>query len=366
MKSNVYDTKQVEDALIKCVSLSIGLSNGSAKNLVSPWTLAHWYSSLGLNKICKDRKNIEFQQKLIKAVDQNTDWKIFHKALGKKRSETVNALGKLQEKGLVSVSLDEEQKNYLIQDYRKKLITTKGLARKYHLKENEVYLIIHEARKNNKDLSLIKIKWKKEFKYRKSIPKERKKTIIKDYNKGLLTVLGICVKHGITPSVAQALLYSDNAASIKRRHGRQHKIDEELVFDVLTKSSQEIEQKYGYTSVYVDEMKRFVSQWNQLTEGQQRIFSKTVRKKTLPSKYILAAIARSSDRNANEKFDKILFAFVSNDEEVMEKYNMSRKTFNRLIREMEFWKILSRKEETVKDRVISENAFTQNLLRSQN
>ena len=53
LKSNVYDEKQVEDALIKCALLSIGSSNGSAKNLISPWTLAHWYSSLGLNKIYK-------------------------------------------------------------------------------------------------------------------------------------------------------------------------------------------------------------------------------------------------------------------------------------------------------------------------
>ena len=344
LKSNVYDTKQVEDALIKCVSLSIGLSNGSAKNLVSPWTLAHWYSSLGLNKICKDRKNIEFQQKLIKAIDQNMEWKTFHKTLGKRRNETINALRKLQEKGQISVSLDNETKNNLIQDYREKLITNKGLARKYNLKESEVYFVIHEARRNKKDLSLIKIKWKKEYKDRQSIPEKRKKTIVRDYNKGLLTVLGICVKHGITPSVAQALLYSENNANIKRRHGKQHKKDEELVLDILTKSSEEIEQKYGYTSVYVDEMKRFVSQWKLLTKAQKRIFSKTMRKKVLPSKYVLASIERSTDRNANEKFDRILFALFSTCEEIIEKYEISRKTANRLIREMEFWKILSRKK----------------------
>lgn len=349
LKSNVYDTKQVEDALIKYASLSISLSNGSAKNLISPWTLAHWYSSLGLNKICKDRKNIEFQQKLINAVDQNTEWKTFHKALGKRRNETINALRKLQEKGQISVSLDNEKKNNLIQDYRKKLITNKGLARKYNIKESEVYFVIHEARRNKKDLSLIKIKWKKEYKDRQSIPEKQKKTIVKDYNKGLLTVLGICVKHGITPSVAQALLYSENNANIKRRHGKQHKKDKKLVIDVLTKSSEEIEQKYGYTSVYVDEMKRFVNQWSLLTKGQKKAFSKIMRKKVLPSKYVLASIERSTDRNANEKFDRILFALVSTREEIIEKYEISRKTANRLIREMEFWKILSRKEEPVKD-----------------
>ena len=349
LKSNVYDTKQVEDALIKCASFSIGSSNGSAKNLVSPWTLAHWYSSLGLNKICKDRKNIEFQQKLIHVIDKNVKWKTFHKALGKRRNETINALRKLQEKGQISVSLDNETKNNLIQDYREKLITNKGLARKYNLKESEVYFVIHEARKNKKDLSLIRIKWKKEYKNRQSIPEKRKKTIVRDYNKGLLTVLGICVKHGITQSVAQALLYDENNTNIKRRYGKKHKKDKELVFDVLIKSSEEIEQKYGYTSVYVDEMKRFVSQWKLLTKAQKRIFFKTMRKKVLPSTYVLASIEKSADRNANEKFDKILFASVSTREDIMAKYSMSRKTVNRLIREMEFWKILSGKEDPAKE-----------------
>lgn len=348
LKSNIYNSKQVEDALMERASLSIDSASISARDLISPWTLAHWYSKLGLNRICKNRKNKEFEKKLISAVDQNVEWKNFHKSLGKRRNETINALGKLQEKGHVGASLNEETKARLIRDYREKLITNKGLARKYNIKESEIYFVIHEARKNKKDLSVIKLKWKKEYKNRQSIPEKRKKTIVRDYNKGLLTVQGICVKHGISPSIAQALLYTDNDANIQRRHGRQHKKDKELVFDVLTKSSREIEQKYGYTSVYVDEMKRFVSQWKLLTNGQKMAFSKIMRKKALPSKYVLSAIERSSDRNANEKFDKILFASISSYEDIMEKYSMSRKTVNRLIREMEFWKILSEKERAFK------------------
>lgn len=346
LRSNVYSTKQVEDALMERASLSINPKNICARDSISPWTLAHWYSKLGLNQIFKDRKKLEFQKKLLKAVDQGIEWKTFHKTLGKRRNETINALRKLQEKGQVGVSLDDDKKNRLIQDYREKLITNKGLARKYCLKESEVYFVIHEARQNKKDLSAIKIKWKKEYKDRQSIPDKRKETIVKDYNKGLLTVLGICVKHGISPSVAQALLYNDNDENIKRRHGRQHKKDKELVSDVLTKSSQEIEQKYGYASVYVDEMKRFVSQWKRLTKGQKRAFSQTMCKKVLPSKYVLASIERSTDRNANDKFDQILSALVLSLEDIMEKYGISRKTANRLTREMEFWKILSGKERT--------------------
>ncbi len=348
LKSNVYDAQQVETALIDCVLLSINSLPISPKNSISPWTLAHWYSKLGLNKIFKNKKNHEFKQKLINMIDQNVEWKTFHKALGKKRNETINILGKLQEKGYVGTSLDEETKTRLIRDYREKLITNKGLARKYNIKESEIFFVIHEARKNKKDLSVINLKWKKEYKNRKSIPEKQKKIIVKDYNKGLLSVLGICVKHGISQSVAQALLYGDNDENIKRRHGRQHKKDKELVSDVLTKSSQEIEQKYGYTSVYVDEMKRFVNQWQLLTKGQKIMFSKIMRKKVIPSKYILSSVERSSDRNANQKFDKILFASVSTLEDVMEKYGMSRKTANRLVREMEFWKILSKKESAFK------------------
>ncbi|MCR4623856.1 MAG: hypothetical protein K5780_04360 [Alphaproteobacteria bacterium] len=334
--------------MIDCVLLSINSLPISPKNSISPWTLAHWYSKLGLNKIFKNKKNHEFKQKLINMIDQNVEWKTFHKALGKKRNETINILGKLQEKGYVGTSLDEETKTRLIRDYREKLITNKGLARKYNIKESEIFFVIHEARKNKKDLSVINLKWKKEYKNRKSIPEKQKKIIVKDYNKGLLSVLGICVKHGISQSVAQALLYGDNDENIKRRHGRQHKKDKELVSNVLTKSSQEIEQKYGYTSVYVDEMKRFVNQWQLLTKGQKIMFSKIMRKKVIPSKYILSSVERSSDRNANQKFDKILFALVSTLEDVMEKYGMSRKTANRLVREMEFWKILSKKESAFK------------------
>ncbi len=345
LKSNVYNAQQVEEAMLKYASLSINSSAAFAKNLVSPWTLAHWYSRLGLNLNHKKRKTVKFRQKLMNAIDQNTEWKTFHEALGKKRNETINALGRLQEKGQIVVPLDDNQKNKLIRDYREKLITNKGLARKYSLKESDVYFVIHEARKNKRDLSLIKLKWKKEYKDRQSIPKKQKKIIIKDYNKGLLTVLGICVKHGITLSVAQHLLYNDNDANIKRRHVKPHRKDKEFVSDIQTKSYQEIEKKHGYTSVYIDEMKRFVNQWNLLTKGQKRMFSKIMRKKVLPSKYVLSSIERSADRNANQKYDKILFALVSSREDIMVEYGMSRKTVNRLIREMEFWKILSEKEQ---------------------
>ncbi len=349
-RSNVYNAKQIEAALLECIPYSNHSKNASAKDSISLWTLARWASELGLNVRYNDQKSEATKEKILKIIDNDKDieWKNIHKIIGKKRNSAINALGKLKDKGLIRITLEEEKKNKLIQDFREKLITHKGLARKYNIKESEVYCIIHEARKNKKDISRIKITWKITHKNRQALSEKQKRKIIKDYNKGLLTLQGICVKHGISQKVAQSVIYENDDSTIKRRNGKQRKRNTELVLDVLTKSSQEIERKYGYTSVYVDELKRFVNQWNLLTEDQKDVFNYTVLSGVMPSENVLSSIEISLNRNANEKFDKILFVSISTCEEIMAKYNILRRSVNRLIREMEFWKILSGEEQRKK------------------
>ena len=343
LKSNVYSAKQIEKALLECFYNSN--HSTSARDSISLWTLARWASRLGLNVRYSDQKSKETKEKILETVDKDIEWKNIHKIIGGKRNSVINKVGKLQDKGQIQITSDEEKKNKLIRDFREKLITHKGLANKYHIRESEVYCIIHEARKNRKDLSLIEIKWNILYKNRQALSKKLQRKIIKDYNKGLLTLQGICVKHGISQKVAQSVIYENNDNVIKRRHGKQRKRDTELVLDILTKSSQEIERKYGYTSVYVDELKRFVNQWNLLTEDQKDVFNYTVLSGVMLTEEVLSSIERSLNRNANEKFDKILFVAVSTREEVMAKYNILRRSVSRLIREMEFWKILSGEEQ---------------------
>lgn len=347
-RSNVYNAEQIEAALLECIPDLNHSKNASAKDSISLWTLARWASRLRLNVRYNDQKSEATKKKILKIINKDIEWKNIHKIIGKKRNSAINALGKLKDKGLIRITLEEEKKNKLIQDFREKLITHKGLARKYNIKESEVYCIIHEARKNKKDISRIKMTWKITYKNRQALSEKQKRKIIKDYNKGLLTLQGICVKHGISQKVAQSVIYENDDSTIKRRNGKQRKRNTELVLDVLTKSSQEIERKYGYTSVYVDELKRFVNQWNLLTEDQKDVFSYTVLSGVMPPENVLSFIKRSLNRNANEKFDKILFVSISTCEEVMAKYNILRRSVNRLIREMEFWKILSGEEQRKK------------------
>ncbi len=341
LKSNIYSEKQVEDALVECLPFSKHSETSIVKNFISPWTLARWISELGLNEIYKDQKSKKAQEKLIASFEQNVEWKNIHQIIGKKRNASINALRKLQDKGLIRVVLDEEKKSRLIKDFREKLITHKGLACKYKIKESEVYCIIHEARTNKKDLSLINIDWKIRYKNRKALSKKRKEKIVKDYNKGLLTLKGICVKHGTSQKIAQSIIYENNNKNIKRRHGIQRKINPELVLDVRTKSSQEIERKYGYTSVYVDELKRFVNQWNMLTDDQKNMFIYTIFSGIMPTENELSSVNSS----LYEKFGKILFVSVSTVEDVMAEYGIQRRSVSRLVRELEFWKILSAEEQ---------------------
>ena len=159
---------------------------------------------------------------------------------------------------------------------------------------------------------------------------------------------GICVKHGISQKVAQSVIYENNDGIIKRRNGKQRKRDPELVLDVRDKSSQEIERKYGYTSVYIDELKRYVNQWNLLTDDQKNMYSYIVLRGKMPSKKLLDSIEKSPKRNLNEKFVRVSFASISSLDDTIEEFNVNRKNASRFKRQSDFWRILSAEEQKQK------------------
>jgi len=344
MKRDNYSAKQIEKALLEYVSLSDhSIENIAKTNGIPNRTLSYWISKLNLNSRYDDRhrQEIEKERKLIDSLNQGIKWKKFHRVIGKKRNAAINTLRKLQDKGRIEINLTEEKKERIIKDFREKVLTNKGIARKHNINESEIYCVIHEARTNKKDLSVIKIKWKISYNKHQLVPEEQKKRMVRDYNKGLLTLQGICVKHEVSVKTANNIIYVENGAHIKRRNG-MHRVTKEFVFDIMNKSSREIEKQYRYKPVYIDELKRYINQWILLTDDQKNLFRSTVRRGIMPDDDVISSVRKSSIDSVNEKFKKMLFVSISSYEDIMAEYDVVRKGANRLKRESEFWKILAK------------------------
>ncbi len=345
LKSQFYNAKQIEKALTEYVYMKdCTIENISELNAISIRTLERWTSILGINSRNDDRskKSQTIEKNIINTLQQDVEWRNFHNIIGKKRNATINTLRKLQESGQFITALNENEKDAIIEDYRKKLLTHKGIARKHGIKESDLYCVIHEARKNGKDLTLVKQPWEIIYRRRQLIPQKQKERVVSDYNEGLLTLQGICVKYGVTQKIAQHLIYRDNENKLKRRNG-QRLNDEELVSDLQNRTTREIAQKYGYKSMYIDELRIPINQWNLLTTDQKRLFYNTMINGMLPSEDILSSIQNSLNKKVNEKFKKLLFILVSNHEDIMAEFGISKKSILGLRRQAEVWKILTGK-----------------------
>lgn len=346
LRSHIYKTQQIEKALMEYVSLfDHSIENIAKTNEIPIRTLSCWITKLNLNSRREDRhkRARRKEKKLITSINHGIEWQNLHKAIGKKRNATINILRKLQDQGQIEVSLTEEKKNRIIKDYREKVLTNKGIARKYNITESDVYCVVHEARQKKKDLSMIKLKWKITHHKYHEIPKAKKEKMVRDYNKGLLTLRGIGIKHDLSTTVVQYVLYGENGKRIKRRNGRLRKM-EDLVYDIMNKSDQEIEKKYGYKPIYIDELKRCARQWQLLSDDQKHIFKNMIRKGVTPPEKVISEVSKSSINAVNEKFKKILFVLGAKYEDIMDKYGITRKSANKLKRESEFWKIMSEQE----------------------
>jgi transposase-like protein len=346
LKSHIYKTQQIEKALIEYVSLcDHSIENIAKTNKIPVRTFSGWISKLELSSRREDRhkKARKSEQKLINSLNRGVKWKNLHKVIEKKRNSTINTLRKLHDRGQIGIELTEEKKNKIIKDYREKILTNKGIARKYNITESDVYCVIHEARQRKKDLSIIKMKWKISNNKSSLITENQKEKMVRDYNKGLLTLQGICVKHEITMKIAQSVLYRENGERLKRRNGRLKKM-EELVSDITSKSNRKIEKKYGYKPVYIDELKRYAQQWTLLSDNQKNLFKYTMHRGVMPTAEIISSIKKSPICAVNEKFKKMLFVLGATYEDIMAEYSITRKSANKLKRESEFWKIMSKQK----------------------
>ena len=333
-----YSAKQIEEALIDWFT-----KGRNESNKVSYRSLQEWSRLLGITSSRGDisRRVQETKQKLINNLDQGADWNSFHNNLGKKQRHARQMLGQLQDSGLVEISLTEEEKDDLLYDYRKGLLTKKGLAKKYNIKESDVFCILHEARKNGKDMSRINITSSQKYSRRNPIPKRIREKLVNDYNKELLTVRGISVKYHISLGMVQKILFKENNEKVERRNGKRTK-DDILVDDLQNKSNQEIEKKYGYKSAYIDDLKRYITHWKYLTDDQKNLFKTTMESKTMPSNYVLSSIKRSSVDGIDEKFKKLLFILISTKKEIIKKYDLTVGSANRLRRGVNLWKVLAK------------------------
>lgn len=347
MRKKSHSAEQVEKALVEYMTLTdYSIAKIAKINEIPERTLSGWISKLSLNsrRESRHKKTVEKEQRLINSINHGIEWKKLHRAVGRRRNVTINMLRKLQDEGQIEIALTEEKKNRIIKDYREKVLTNKGIARKHNIKESDVYCVIHEARRKKKDLSIVKIKWKISYNRNHLISEAQKKRMVRDYNKGLLTMQGICVKHEVSVPIAQHVIYKENNERIKRRNV-QRKKTEEFVSDIMDKSNREIEKKYGCKSAYIDELKRYVRRWSLLTDDQKNVYRNTILTGVMPAENVISSVKKSPINSVNETFKKMLFISGATYEDIMDEYSITRKSANKLKRESEFWRILSKKEQ---------------------
>jgi len=342
-KHKLYNAKQIEEALIDWVT-----EGKNKSNEISLRSLSDWSQKLGIVSINKMlAKSIkETKQKLINNLNRGVEWKDIHYTIGKRPRAMRKMLGRMQDKGQVEILLSEDEKEDLITDYRKGLFTKKGLAKKYEIKESDVFCIIHEARKNGRDLSRLNVDWFLKYSCNKipaKIKEKLKKNVVKDYNKALLTRKGLGAKYNISLGTIKNILSDENSYEVKRRNGKLTK-DEELVLDMQNKSLREIENKYGYKPDYVDDLKRQITHWGHLTDDQKNLFKETMKSKTFPDDEVLSSIKQSEIYSINEKFKKFLFVLIATPEEIMEKFHLTSHSVNRLRRCVSLWKVLAKEQ----------------------
>ncbi len=339
-QSQMYSAQQIEDALIEWITEG---HNKSSK--IPYWSLQCWRRESGIFSSYKDslQKSNMNKQNLINSLNQGAEWKNIHNVFGKNPGYTRQVFGELQEKGLVEIPLNEEEKEDLLRVYRKGLLTRKGIAKKYNIKESDVFCILHEARKQGKDLTQIKISPNKKHSRKDKISKITKEKLIKDYNEALLTIKGLGLKYSISRGSIQRILSKCNTDEIKKRQGKRIKY-EKLILDLKNKSEQEIEQKYGYHPSYIDELNRCITYWEGLTDEQKELFKTTMKSCIMPAKDALSAIKLSSNDCINEKFKKLLFVLISTRSETIKKYDLSIISANKLRRHANLWKALAKQE----------------------
>ena len=373
---NPVDLDMVKKALIEyCTQPDVPVREIAERNGIMGTTLFNWKARAGLSlrrKLYRQNKintSVQvgldcFEREKIYNFSRNMNHRIYsaeqiEKALidwvtkGRNESNSIShhSLYDWSQKlgiTLSRVPLKDEEKQCLLCDYRKRLFTRKGLAKKYGVRESDVFCIIREARHNGEDLTPINIKIVKKYSCANPIPALIKEKLVEDYNQDWLTLKGLGVKYDISTGVVERVLFKEKSDKIKRKsalrieHNMVLKRYETLVLDIKNKSPSEIEEMYGYKTYYANELKRYATYWEQLADDQKKLFKTTMESKIMPPDEVLSSIKYSSNNVVNEKFKRLLFVLLSTREEIEKEYNLSAAGANKLLRNVKLWKVLAK------------------------
>lgn len=271
----------------------------------------------GMTNVCVDRSSSNSLVDLISIEKNNLETKPVLQSL----RQSANSRSSYSRQRL-SKQKNQNQKK-IMNSNRKRFV-----RHMYGIKESDLVFIINKMRNAKKDLSNIKVMQSKSLK-ENQILEITKGNKINDYNRGLLSSEGISINYNTYLRDVKNIIFKRYISEIERINGRRIN-DNNLVFDLKNKPQQEIKKKYGYKFTYIDNLERYITHWECLTDDQKKLFKTTVNNKTMQIKDILSSITSSSTHVINEKFRKFLFVLTSTREGVRKKYDLSKKGVYRL------------------------------------
>ncbi len=130
---------------------------------------------------------------------------------------------------------------------------------------------------------------------------------------------------------------------------------------LLTESPDAVKTKYGFKDRIIRDRLTVIDYWRKLSDDQKNAFKKAIKTKEMPD---LSAVEYPQGKRIcfiNDNFEKNLFALVSKDEEIIEKYykNASvvqkKDNVRRLRQKTNIWTILAEQEIDLIQAVKDEN-----------
>ena len=378
------DSKKNRDSKKMCLDNAIseypekGLHAAAQDNDVHIWSLYHVLRELsneGKIILKRDQKEqVRHQEKLdlLEAYYDGKDIENLCKIFDENEQRTKTEIG-----GLVYPTLTGEEKKQLlieysglIQDSREGLLTPKGRINKWGVSKVKDYLIRHIAKKLvteiKKNPDIEEAAWwsenfdpdpkgedwwhherELEYKTGREVPEEVREEMVLTYNKGDLTGKGIAKLYKTKNSIVSNIFGHKRTNNlVDKRIGRGNL--EEVIFDLLTKSQDEVRTKYGYADQTIRNKSVVINHWRKLSDDQKNAFKKAIKTKKMPD---LSAVEDSKVKRSdfiNKGFEKNLFALTSTNEEIVERYyeNIKRKDarVGELRQKAKIWSILAKLE----------------------
>lgn len=372
-----------------------GLEEAASDNDVSKTTLAIALGKLSdngeivLQKTREERASHQKKLNLMQAYYEGKDLEDLCKIFNGNEKDTKQALG-----GLVYLTLSNEEEKELLTEYsglikdsREALLTPKGRIDKWGVSKVKDYLVTYIARtlaikikKARKERRHIEESnwWSEEFdpdskgedwwdneseldyKTAGEVPKEIREKMVELYNEGNYTRKGVAKFYKTKRTTVRDIFDSGITNNvINKRVGRGDL--EEVTLALLTESPDAVKTKYGFKDRIIRDRLTVIDYWRKLSDDQKNAFKKAIKTKEMPD---LSAVEYPQGKRIcfiNDNFEKNLFALVSKDEEIIEKYykNASvvqkKDNVRRLRQKTNIWTILAEQEIDLIQAVKDEN-----------